>query len=212
MATFSKTEAVKTGWEKFKKYPWVLIGITLVVMILPSLVQYILQMPFKSPDPNEMTPMMWIGTLASVLISIFLTIGLIRVYLQLTDGKPIQFSDLFNVKADEYVRYIIGSILYGLIVLGGLILLVIPGIYFGIKYQYYSYQIIDKQNDPLEAIKQSGHITKGNILNLFLFSLLLMLISILGVIALLVGILVAAPVVGIAQAYVYRKLTSGVKK
>jgi uncharacterized membrane protein len=202
--------AVKYGWETFKKYPWVLIGVTLTVSVVPQLIQYLFQIPFQGMAqenaPDSFTPFMLIGTLLSVAVSLYLSVGLIKMYLKLADNKKIEYKDLFNANAEEIIRYLIGSILYGLIILAGFILLVIPGIYFGIKYQYYSYLIIDKKLNPMEAIKESGNITQGNIGNLFLFNLLVIVVSLLGLVALVVGVLVASPVVGIAQAYVFRTL------
>ena len=224
MWQFSIKEALSFGWETFKKYPWFLIGVTLIVGVIPYVIQYLLQLPFQtaeqagfnfgsSYDPNESwNPLMLIGTLASSLVSAYLTIGVIRISLKLLDSKKPEFADLYSAKAEEFIRYLIGSLLYGLIVIAGFILLIIPGIIFSLKYQYYSYLIVDKHLDPMEAIKQSGKITQGYKWKLFLFGIVVGLITILGFLALIVGILVAAPVTGLAQAYVYRKLASRTTK
>jgi uncharacterized membrane protein len=215
MVQFSKTEAVKFGWEAFKKFPWVLIGITLTVAVIPQAIQYLFQIPFQGmaqgTNEESFTPVMFIGTLISVVVSLFLSVGLLKIYLKLADTKKIEYKELFTVNAEEVVRYFLGSLIYGLIVFAGFILLIIPGIYWGIKYQYYSYLIVEKKMGPLDAIKKSGQITQGNIGNLFLFNLLLIVVSLLGLLALVVGVLVASPVVGIAQAYVYRKLSAAKK-
>lgn len=211
MKQFSIQEAISFGWNTFKKYPWLLLGITLTVTVLPSLLQYALQLPFKTDDPDNYPPLMMIGTLVSSFVSLYLTVGVIKIYLKLIDNKKIHYQDLFNVQADEYIHYFLASIVYGLIVIAGIILLIIPGIYWGIKYQYYSYLVIDKHLSVMDSIKESGNITRGNIMQLFLFSAVIILISLLGLLALLVGVFVVSPVVGIAQAYVYRKLSSSKK-
>ena len=221
MWQFSIKEALTFGWETFKKYPWFLIVVTLIVGVVPYAVQYVLQLPFSNNpqqigpnfDPNgaysqEWNPMMLIGTIASSLVSAYLTIGVIRISLKLVDGKKPELNDLYSAKAEEFIRYVIGGLLYGLIVIAGYILLIIPGVIFTIKYQYYSYLIIDKHFAPVDAIKESGKITQGYKLNLFLFGIVIALVTLLGFLALIVGILVAAPVTGLAQAYVYRKLAS----
>jgi uncharacterized membrane protein len=210
---FSKSEAVKFGWERFKKHPWLLIGVTLTVGVFPQLIQYIFQLPFQdSNNSDSFNPIMLIGTILSVAVSLFLSVGLLKFYLKIVDNKAVEYKDLFRVNAEDVIRYFIGSLIYGLIVIAGLILLIVPGIYWGIKYQYYSYLVVDKKRSPMDAIKESSTITRGNIGNLFLFNLLLIVISILGLLALVVGILVASPVVGIAQTYVYRKLAAESKK
>lgn len=219
MWQLSIKEALRFGWETFKKYPWFLIGVTLIVGVIPYVIQYLLQLPFQSNPPmvgadldpryqQEWNPMMLIGTIASSLVSAYLTIGVIRISLKLIDGKKPEFADLYSAKAEEFIRYILGSLLYALIIVAGYILLIIPGIIFQIKYQYYNYLIIDKARSPMDAIKESGKITQGYKWKLFLFGIVIALVTLLGLLALVVGILVAAPVTGLAQAYVYRKLAS----
>jgi len=219
MWQFSIKEALSFGWETFKKYPWFLIGITLTVVVLPYLIQYLLQLPFQSNPPpigadldprytQEWNPMMLISTIVSSLLSAYLTIGTIRISLKLADGKKTEFKDLYSAKAETFIRYVIGGLLYSLIVIAGIILLIIPGIIFAIKYQYYNYLIVDKSLSPFDAIKKSGKITQGYKWNLLLFGFVIGVVTLLGLFALVVGILVAAPVTGLAQAYVYRKLMS----
>lgn len=207
MKQFSKGEALSFGWETFKKYPWLLIAVTLTVSLIPFAVSFMFQLPFQSETSESSNPLMLIGTIASNLLSVFFTIAMIKFSLKLVDGKTVEYQDIFNVKAEEFTRYLLGSIIYGIIVFVGFILLVIPGIYFAIKYQYFSYLILDKELSPMEGIKQSGKITQGHKWNLLLLYCILALIQIAGVIALLVGLLVAAPVTGLAYAYVYRKLS-----
>lgn len=207
MKQFSKKEALLFGWETFKKYPILLIGVTLTTAFVPSIVSYALQLPFQS-NTEEYSPLMFIGTLASYLLSAFFTVGLIKFSLRLVDGKKVAFQDLFSVTADEFLRYIISGLIYSLIVIGGFILLVIPGIIWGIKYQYYGYLVIDKQIAPMDGIKESGRITQGHKMNLFLLALLVGLLNVLGFLALFVGVFIAAPVTGLAQAFVYRKLAT----
>lgn len=75
-----------------------------------------------------------------------------------------------------------------------------------IKLQFYSYFIVDKNAGPIEALKKSWAITRGVKWDLFLFGLLLGLITLAGLLALVVGLFVAIPVGLLANTYVYRKL------
>lgn len=60
---------------------------------------------------------------------------------------------------------------------------------------------------PLEAFKKSGQITKGSRLKLFYLGIIFIGITILGMLALGFGLIVAWPIVSLAGAYVYRKLS-----
>lgn len=72
-----------------------------------------------------------------------------------------------------------------------------------------TFLVVDRGLGPLDALKTSMELTKGNRWPLFGFALLTALIVALGVLALGVGLLVAIPIVGLATAYAYR-LLSGV--
>ena len=88
----------------------------------------------------------------------------------------------------------------------GLILLIIPGIYLAIKYQFFSFLIVDKNMGIMESFKKSEEMTQGVKMNLLLFSLALAGINILGALVFLVGLIVTIPTTVMATVYVYRKL------
>jgi len=123
------------------------------------------------------------------------------------DWKKASFEDLYS-HYNLVLNYAVASILYGLIVLAGYILLIVPGIVWTIKYQFYSYFVVDKGMGPLEAIKASGRATQGHKMHLFGFSWVALGVMILGLIAVFVGLLVAVPVVMLATAYIYRRLSA----
>ncbi len=102
-----------------------------------------------------------------------------------------------------------GSILYGLMVLGGLILCVIPGIYLAIRFSFYGYLIIDRDTGPVGALKRSWEITRGSTFELFLLGVVFFGITLLGVLACVVGLFAAVPTIWIAHAHVYRRLEYG---
>ena len=131
--------------------------------------------------------------------------GTIKITLDVLDKGETNLKTLFSY-SHLLVKFILGAILYGLIVLGGLILLIVPGIIWAIKYQFFAYLIVDKNLSPMKAIKKSGEITAGKKGKLFLLGLLFALINIIGAICLFVGLFVTIPTTMIAWAYVYRKL------
>lgn len=202
-ASFSKKEALKFGWDVTRKNLPLLIGVFLVMWLTGFIPGF-----FNSYQEEQ--PAFWgLINIVSYILSIGVSLGSLKIFLSLVDGKKSEFSDLFSFfKVRPIFRYFLASLLYGLVVFFGLILLVIPGIYFAIKYAYYPYFIVDKNTGVFESFSKSGQITKGHIWNLFLFGLLTFLVGIAGVLVFLVGLLVALPVVSLATTYVYRKLSS----
>lgn len=208
MAGFSITDAIKFGFSKTKTHWKVYIPVLLVAWVInqgPGVIKF----AQKSAGYTDMQ----VGLSALIISFIFwilqtiISIGLIKIALKTNDGKSAHFEDLFKYHSYRLIlNYILGTILYGLIILGGLVLLIIPGIIWAIKFQFYGYLIVDKGLGPVEALKTSWEITKGVKLNLFLFALMLGLINILGTMALLIGLFISVPTSIIALAHIYRKL------
>ena len=213
---FSKGEAIRFGWETTTQNLWFFVGLLIVVGLLyfipkvvtrylSSLLQFT-RGPFDNLGVQILaaSPSFFLG-LAAWVLQFAAGIGLLRIILIFCDGAKAQFSDLFSC-FPLFFKYLFGSILYGLIVVGGVLLLIVPGIIWAIAYQFFSYLIIDKKMGPVAALKKSGQITKGVKWNLFLFGLLLAGINILGALALVIGLFVTIPTTMVATAFVYRKL------
>ena len=201
MAKFSKGEAIKFGWTTVKNN----FGFFICIFIIMGLIHF---------APNCIGHLIGWGksgrtfviNIISLILSVIVTMGFINIALKLSDAQKAQIADLFTC-VPLFLNFIIGSILYVLIVFAGMIILIIPGIVLAIKFHFYSYLIIDQGLGPIEALKKSSSITKGVKWNLFLFGLLLAAINILGVIALFVGTAVTMPIVVVALAFVYRQLS-----
>jgi uncharacterized membrane protein len=194
---FSIGEAVSYGWDTFKKNAWLFITLAAIDLIVGSIPNMISRE--SSPEKSWAGLIIW-------LISTAIQIGIITIALKTVDSKKTGFSDL-SENFSCYWRYLGATILYGFIVLVGFILLIVPGVIWAIKYQFYGYLIVDKKMGAMEALKKSGEITKGVRLDLFLLGLVLLGVIILGALVLGVGLLAAVPTVWLAMAYVYRKLS-----
>ena len=144
-------------------------------------------------------------SLAGWVLYIIASMGLIKLALSYCDSKKGEFSYLFS-NYRLFFKYFFGSILYALIVIGGLILFIIPGIIWAIMFQFFPYFVVDKGLGPIEALKKSAAITSGAKWTLFLFCILACLINLLGALCLMVGLFVTIPVTLVAYAAVYRKL------
>ncbi len=196
---FSIEEAIRFGWKTTTSNFGFLVKV-IVSIALIYIVTGIIRDSFKD--------MSALNSLLSVLfwiLHIVLDIGLIKIALKFASNQKPILEDLYN-HYPLFWKYLGGAILTFLIVFGGFILLIIPGIIFGIRLHFVSYLIIDKGLGPIEAIKTSWKITKGNVWNLFLFGLALMGINILGALALVIGLLWTIPTSSIASASVYKKL------
>jgi uncharacterized membrane protein len=97
--------------------------------------------------------------------------------------------------------------LLGLAVGIGLVLLIVPGVIFGLMFMFSTFLVIDRELAPIEALKESNRITYGHKWRLLGFTLVLLLINVLGALALLVGLLVTVPVSSLTFTHAYRVLS-----
>jgi len=197
---FTYGEVIGAGWEKMKKNFWFFVGLLIVICLVQ-----VIPTGFANLFKKNVIILYVLFSIVALIIRIIVKIGTIKITLDILDKGEAKLNMLFSYSR-LLIKFILGSLLYFVIVLGGLILLIVPGIIWAIKYQFFAYLIVDKNLSPMEAIKKSGEITMGKKGKLFLLGLLFALINIVGAICLLVGLFVTIPVTMIAVAYVYRKL------
>ena len=195
---FSKKEAVKFGFGIAKSNILFFIGL-LVIVVFVSAISASLRAGVQKSALAYL-----VLSIVQYLVNVIVAMGLIRISLEFVSKLKPKLLDIVYYK--PIVRYILASIIQGIIVLVGFILLIIPGIILAVRLQYASYLIVDKNLGPIEAIKTSWKITRGNTWNLFFFGIILGLINILGILCLLVGLFITVPLGMLATTLVYRKL------
>ena len=188
------------GWDITKSN----IGFFIGLLIVAGLIQYVPDIVATIIEADA-PALSLIIRIASFVLSMIIGMGLIKICLRFCDGEKGEFSDLFSCYP-LFFNYLIGSILYWLIIMVGLVLLIIPGIIWAIKFQFFDYLIVDKGLGPIDALEKSSEITRGVKWDLFLFAILLGIINLMGFLCLLVGLFVTIPVTMVAMAFVYRKL------
>lgn len=146
-----------------------------------------------------------LGLLLQIGMNSLLPTGGIAISLKLCDGTKPEWEH-FLCPAKTILFYYIGSLIYGMFVTVGLILLVVPGIYFAIRFSLMGYFIVDLGVDPIEGLKRSWESTQGRVWDLMLFGILMFAVNLAGFLALFFGIFISGPVTMTAAAYIYRTL------
>lgn len=203
MAKFSKKEAVSFGWNTTNQNIGFFIKLVLLAFVLLGVVP-----GFISDSVSKSFPALsFVINILAWLLGIIVSLGMVRIALKFVDGKKAEISDLISgTSLQLMLRYVGASIIFYIIVILGLILFVIPGIYLAIKFNYFQYLLVDQNTGILDAFRKSSEITKGIKIDLFLFGVLLGLVTLAGALAFLVGLLWTIPTSTLAAAYVYRKL------
>jgi len=219
METLSVRACIRYGWQTFKRRPWFLVGVTLLLAVINMIIP-------SPPEEGAISLMLGIGVV-SVLLSLFLQLAGTAFALRAHDSvTTASLKDLW--RPELYLRYL-GTMLLSMLVIGiafaipvGLafllypvigyaslvaLVLVIPGIILALALSQAGYLVIDQGQGPVAALKESARITKGNRGKLLLLGIAVALLVIVGLICLLVGVLIALPVASIAMAHAYRVLS-----
>lgn len=189
------------SWKQFKKYASFIIGIMVTYYIL-AVVPRIYFMLAAPEEPG----MQWqIISLLLTFIQLYLGLGFTKIMLLLLDDNFARVSDLLS-SFRMFLSYFVGSFLYGFGVIIGLFMLVIPGIYVAIRFQFYPYYIIEHGDTGIAALQKSFNDTKQMTLELFLFGITVVAANVLGAALLGIGIIITYPITTMATAIIYKGL------
>lgn len=202
---FSIKESVGYGWDKLKQHFWKLVAAT-ACMVGIGMVTSVFSGAMERNHAAGFGIMLFIGMIAVIILSLMIKIGYTKFALAMHDGEVMPVKGIFDAYG-VFWKYIGVSILQGLIILGGMILLIVPGIVWAIKYSFAPLIVIDTKAGIKASLKESGNITNGAKWKLLGFYIVLGLINMVGYILLGLGLLASIPLSTLAYIHVYRKLS-----
>jgi uncharacterized membrane protein len=185
---FSIEESVKYSWHKAKEHMEISLFATLLVLAVSILTNKSL-----------------LGLIATIFL-IIIKIGYTKIFLRIHDGESPKFVEIFE-EYRIFWRYLGTSILTFLTIIGGLILLIIPGIFWAVRFSFSPIVVIDTKLGPVASMKESWAITKGQFWKILGFWVVIGLFNLAGLIVFGIGLLVTVPVSTLASIYVYRELS-----
>lgn len=214
---FSLKESFAEGWQLTKEYFW---KFWLAMLIIGSV-------SFALNTLTEQAGDSWQGLvlgLITFVIGSTLDLGLSSMVLRWQGGERAEVEDLLS-QYRLVPAYIGSSILYGVGVFGLFVVgmlssisthepaailftaaTVIPLVYFGIRWQFYTYTMVHKRLGPIESLRESMRITRHVFSLLVLLWLALFLLNVLGFIFLGIGLFATIPCSVFTIVSVYRKL------
>ncbi len=200
--TFSIEKSIKQAWYIFKENWKDIYKVGFISLIIQLIAQYL-----TTYNSENMSPLVaMIGGIAYYILTSVLTMNNVRILLKIIRAQDFELEELFNFDVKVF-SYLWGSFVIGMLVFVGMILLVIPGLYWAFKYMFTPYIIIDQGLGYREAMKKSGRMTEGYKLKMFLFGLALLGINLLGMLPLFLGLLITIPLSYVAYLVVYEKLS-----
>ncbi len=218
-SAFDPVAAVAFGWNAvMKDFGGVAVPIivALLVMQAPALVIGIIRGVLTALLSSKLDPGVAailavggqsIAALLSIIMQSFILGGLVKFSLAVCRGLRPPLNVVFS-GGSFFLPMLGGYLLYGLGLGLGFLLCIAPLVILACGWVCYQPFIVDKGLGPIEALTNSWRVTTGHRLNIFLYLLLSFAVGLAGMLAFCVGaLLISAPVIMIANAYVYLKLT-----
>jgi len=194
---------IREGWELFKKNWRLAIAVTVLLVVI----QAVFSAFGYNVDSRGVESGSWLVTLAGYVVSIILAIGSIEIFLSLSRGGQAGIKQLFaSVTWNRLFSYVVASIIYGILVTVGFFLLIVPGFIVMAMLMPYVYLVVDKNLGPVESLRKSREITKGNRWQVFGLVIVLGILNMIGLLLFFVGLLVTVPVSMFATVQMYRQL------
>jgi tetratricopeptide (TPR) repeat protein len=167
---------LKTGWRLFKQYPGGFIGFTALALVIET----------------GLGCLPKVGWMVS-FIHYPLLFGFVAVSARLIKGQGVLFRDFFEGFHFLVTLLLLGMVTQVLVVLG-LLLLVVPGVYLMVGLMLAPWFVLDRRVGFWEALNLSRRAVQPHWFELFGLLLLIILINLLGALALGLGLLVTIPV------------------
>lgn len=194
------TPHFETGWRLFKSRASVFV----VSMLLLFLSWVVLEIAVVFLHRVGLA--VWLVLhLAWLFLFAGMLVGLHVMALKSVDGEIPRVGDLFG-SLERGPAYLLALSIYCLAVSGGLVLLIVPGIYLAIRYCLFAQVITDTSAPALPALRKAAALAHGNWAPLGALFLIAFLLNIAGTALLGIGLIISFPVSLLAIAGFYRSL------
>ena len=147
-----------------------------------------------------------LGWIASFFVGPALVAGLYMVLLKRLRGQEAAVGDIFMFFDYTMLTLAMASILIGVLVSIGMLFLILPGIYLAVAYIFTVPLIADKKLEFWTAMELSRKVVTKHWFPALGLIILAGVIAALGVLALVIGLVVTAPIAGASLAVAYDDL------
>ncbi len=197
MKTISLRALLRRAWQLYQQHFWLFVLLTtLELLISPSY------------DDAHQGIHVVIGIISAFAL-LLLTFINAKITLLVVDEKEISWDrrDFFPTP-HEYLKFLLLLLVMALLLIGGFVLLIIPGIYVMIRFYFAVYAYVGSGSANVsEAIKESWTLVRGRIFwKVLLWALVAIVLNIFGAIAFKIGLLITVPLTWLVTVLFFRTL------
>lgn len=155
----------KESWEALKR-----CFVTIVTLgIIPIVIFFVLGvmggiLGTVTGGQSETEPglivLLMVGGLIGVIAAIYVSPAITYAQIQAVRGKKVSVKEAFEYGKPLVGQFFIMSILVGIVILVGFILLIVPGLFMLRRYILTSYHLVDKKLSATEAMKVAHETAK----------------------------------------------------
>jgi hypothetical protein len=171
----------------FKTHSEVALAVAGVFILLPLILfGYMLPTDEVAPAATGEAALKQLTDMLSMLapwligLTILSLIGTLAIFHMILDADTPTVAEGLMRSSQSFFTVLLARLIAGLAIVIGLFLLIVPGIYFSIKFsQIEAVVVAEKIRNPLEALSRSWAVTKGNSIQIFGFLLVIGIVFIL---------------------------------
>lgn len=193
----------ESAFSLFKKHFWMLILIIFVTGAIKT-PMWFMQESKDMSDGYQFTfhVLELIQTIYYFAVTSIFGYGVVSIFLKVARKEKFEFEDIFD-GFKTYSRAFLSNLFFTLLVVFGLILLLLPGIFLACRLIFVPFLIMDKKHGVKESLKISYYMTKGYFWTIFGMGILSFVVIILGFVLLGFGILISLVWINTAFAVLY---------
>jgi uncharacterized membrane protein len=139
-------------------------------VLLGSVYAALLWVPISDTTPDD-SQAISVGLITEAILGfvvwVVTTIAVMVTAHRVSEREEIGIGESYTLSIGFFWRYLWTNLLYFLVVLGGMLLFVIPGIIWGIRYVFSPYAVIVEGVSGRDALARSGALTAGKTWQIF---------------------------------------------
>jgi uncharacterized membrane protein len=203
-------EVLTGAWGAFKANWAMLVVVHFVGELIASLPGFIPGLAVVTHAVARYSRQYWAlevpSMVVELVISTFFQVAFIRIWIKALRGEAPRFEDLFE-GAPRFPALLATTFLTMLVTTAFTALLIVPGVIVALGLSLSSFYVVDQNMRPIDAMNASWKATTGHKGKIFMLALLGVLIVVAGCCACCIGIFAAIPILGMATATIYLRLS-----
>lgn len=161
-----------------------------------------------APIPPEEEGLWLLGLLWSVLVGVPLLGGFRWLALHAARGGDVSFPDVLHGfhTSGRWLANVLVALLQVVLVLGGLVACVLPGIYLALRLAFGQWAVNECDMGPIEALRESWRITRRHETEVLVLTLVSLAMQAVGLLCCVVGVVPAFAVTSMAWGRLFDEL------